>query len=30
LVHGKILTRENILKRGIQGPTRCALCLSHS
>ena len=26
LVHGKILTSENLEKRGIEGPFRCPLC----
>jgi hypothetical protein len=30
LAHGKILTVENLLKRGIQGPSRCPLCLEAS
>jgi hypothetical protein len=30
LAHGKILTAENLLKRGIQGPSRCPLCLEAS
>jgi hypothetical protein len=30
LVHGKILTAENLLKCGIQGPSRCPFCLSAS
>jgi hypothetical protein len=25
-VHGKVLTGENLLKRGFQGPFRCPLC----
>jgi hypothetical protein len=27
LAHGKLLTGENLNKRGFQGPFRCALCL---
>jgi hypothetical protein len=30
LVHGKILTAENLLKRGIQGPSHCPFCLTAS
>jgi hypothetical protein len=30
LAHGKILTAENLLKWGIQGPSRCPLCLEAS
>jgi hypothetical protein len=30
LVHGKILTAENLLKHGIQGPSRCPFFLSAS
>jgi hypothetical protein len=26
MVHNKLLTAENLLKRGIQGPSRCTLC----
>jgi hypothetical protein len=26
LTHGRILTRENLEKRGVSGPYRCALC----
>jgi hypothetical protein len=26
MVHGKLLTTENLQKREIQGPSRCALC----
>jgi hypothetical protein len=29
MVHGKLLTRENLQKRGLQGPTRCVLCREH-
>jgi hypothetical protein len=30
MAHGKILTAENLAKRGIQGPSRCALCLDNA
>ena len=26
LMHNKLLTTENLTKRGIEGPSRCALC----
>ena len=26
LLHNKLLTAENLRKRGIMGPSRCALC----
>ena len=30
LMHNKLLTAENLKKRGITGPSRCALCNSES
>ena len=30
LMHNKLLTAENLKKRGIAGPSRCALCNSES
>jgi hypothetical protein len=29
MVHGKLLTGDNIQKRGFQGTTRCVLCSEH-